>query len=177
MDKLDRVLGYITSTPDQDTIAEFDNKIPRACIDASHGIHEKDCESPSETSLVLRTSGLSSITSVTQAIVTKSSTTTELDALSDVASEVICLCNLSIDQGYSTSSATVHQDYNSTVSLVKNGGSCSNRSRHIDIRHSLMTEQVADDSITVVQYPTEVIQPVTGLQLVLERQGLTNWFD
>jgi hypothetical protein len=184
MDKLARVIGYIRATPDRGIIIEFGkDPVARAWIDASYGIHERDGKSHTGGSIVFGTGGPMYVTSVKQSIVTKSSTEAELVAFSDVASEVICLRNFAIGQGYSTSPAIIYQDNNSTMALVDNGASCSKRSRHIDIRHFWMAEKVADGSITVVRCPTEVMwvnfltKPVNGQQLSFERQGLTNWFD
>jgi hypothetical protein len=67
------------------------------------------------------------------------------------------------------------------MSLVDNGGPCSKRSRHIDIRHFWMAEKIADKSMTVVRCPTTIMwanvltKPTQGVQFVTEVTGLTNW--
>jgi hypothetical protein len=69
------------------------------------------------------------------------------------------------------------------MSLVANGGSCSKRSRHIDIRYFWMAEKVSDGSIEVIHCPTAdmwanfLTKPIGGAQLAYERQGLTNWHN
>lgn len=184
MEKLHRVLGYIRATPNRGTVVEFGTApIVRAYIDASYGVHDRDGKSHTGASVVFGKGGPLYVTSVKQAIVTKSSTEAELVAFSDVASEVICLRNFSIGQGYSTAPAIIYQDNDSTMALIANGVPCSKRSRHIDIRNFWMAEKVQDGSITVVRCPTEIMwanfltKPVTGSQFVVERQGLTNWFE
>ena len=65
--------------------------------------------------------------------------------------------------------------------LIDNGGPCSKRSRHIDLRHFWMQEKITDGSIVVEHCPTEVMwanmltKPVQGAQFIEEREGLTNW--
>jgi hypothetical protein len=182
--KLYHVLGYVLGTIERGIIIEFgDNPRPRAWIDASYGIHERDGKSHTGASIVFGTGGPLYVTSTKQSIVTKSSTEAELIAFSDVASEVISLRNFAIDQGYPTTPAVIYQDNMSTMSLVANGGSCSKRSRHIDIRYFWMAAKVADGSIEVIHCPTAnmwanfLTKPIGGAQLVFERQGLTNWHN
>jgi hypothetical protein len=179
--KLHRVLGYLRATPDRGIAIEFgDDPRVHSYIDASYAIHQRDGKSHTGAALMFGKGPLY-VTSVKQAIVAKSSTEAELIAFSDVASEVVCLRNFSIDQGYSSAPAVVYQDNNSTMSLVDNGGPCSKRSRHIDIRHFWMAEKIADKSMTVVRCPTTIMwanvltKPTQGVQFVTEVTGLTNW--
>jgi hypothetical protein len=182
LDKLHRVLGYLRATPDRAIAIEFgDDPQVRSYIDASYAIHQRDGKSHTGGALMFGTGGPLHVTSVKQAIVAKSSTEAELIAVSDVASEVICLRNFSIDQGYSPAPAIIYQDNNSTMAQIDHGGPCSKRSRHIDIRHFWMSEKVADNSITVVRCPTATMwanvltKPTQGTQFVTEVTGLTNW--
>ena len=102
-------------------------------------------------------------------------------AFSDVASEALCLRNYVIAQGHSKKPAVIYQDNNSTMTLIDNGGPCSKRSKHIDIRYFWVSEKVADGSINVVRCPTETMwanlmtKAVMGIQFIAERAGLTNW--
>jgi hypothetical protein len=74
-----------------------------------------------------------------------------------------------------------YQDNNSTMTLIANGGPCSKRSRHIDIRYFWTAGKIADGTIEVVRCPTEIMwanmftKPLMGAQFVVERKGLTNW--
>jgi hypothetical protein len=182
LEKLHRVLGYLRATPDRAIAIEFGDKPGvRSYIDASYAIHNRDGKSHSGGALIFGKGGPLHVTSVKQTIVAKSSTEAELIAFSDIASEVICLRNFSIEQGYEAQPAIIYQDNNSTMSLIDNGGPCSKRSRHIDIRHFWMTEKIQDNTITVVRCPTEIMwanvltKPCQGAQFVTEVTGLTNW--
>ena len=77
-----------------------------------------------------------------QKIVTKSSTEAELVALSDTASQAIHLRNFVIAQGYDFGPAIIYQDNLSCMALMKKGGPCSDRSRHVNIRHFWPKERV-----------------------------------
>ena len=182
MDKLHRTIGYIRGTPERGIVIEFGDK-PRLrnYIDAAYGIHDRDGKSHTGGSIVFGKGGPLYVTSVKQAIVTKSSTESELVAFSDVTSEVVCMRNFAIGQGYPAEPAIVYQDNISTMHLIDKGGPCSKRSRHIEIRHFWMQEKIADGSIVVERCPTEVMwanmltKPVQGAQFIVEREGLTNW--
>jgi hypothetical protein len=180
--KLYRVLGYIAETPDQGITVEFgDNPRVRAWVDAAYGLHDSDGKSHTGASLVFGNGGPLYQTSVKQNIVSKSSTEAELVAFSDVASEVLSLRNFSIGQGYPPTPAVIYQDNNSTMTLIANGGPCSKRSKHIEIRHFWMTEQIDAGRVIVERCPTEVMwanlltKPLQGSQFIIEREGLSNW--
>jgi hypothetical protein len=157
---------------------KFATDHPRSIsIDASYVIHDRDKKSHSSCSIVLGTDGPLYTTSVKQSIVTKPSTEAELVAFPATTSAVITLRHLPIGQGYPAVPTTVYQDNISTTSLIDNGGPCSKRSRHIDIRH---LEKITDISIQVVRCPAEIMwanfltKPVQCAQLIIERQ-LINW--
>jgi hypothetical protein len=180
--KLHRVIGHLRATPERGIVIQFGSD-PRAqgYIDASYAIHQRDGKSHTGASLIFGKGGPLYVTSVKQTIVTKSSTEAELVAFSDVASEVIALRHFSIGQGYSDAPAIIHQDNLSTMALVTNGGPCSKRSRHVDIRRFWMAERVSEGVLKVVKCPTAVMwanlltKPVVGKQFIDERNGLTNW--
>ena len=182
LDKLERVTGYITATPDRGTCIEFGpDPMPRLWADAAYSIHEKDKKSHTGASLVFGKGGPLYVTSVKQSIVTKSSTEAELVAFSDVGSEAISLHNFSIAQGYPDVPAIMYQDNNSAMALIEKGGPCSKRSRHIDIRYFWLKERIDEGVVRVERCPTEIMwanlltKPLAGNQFITERQGLTNW--
>jgi hypothetical protein len=180
--KLHKVLAYIRSTPDRGITIEFgENPRTNAHIDASYAVHLKDGRSHTGGSITFGVGGPLYVTSVKQAIVTKSSTEAELIAFSDVCSEVIAINNFAIAQGYPSQPAMVYQDNMSAMALVDKGGPCSKRSRHIDIRDFWMTEQIAKGTIIMEHCPTAqmwanlLTKPLQGAQFVYERHHLTNW--
>jgi hypothetical protein len=59
-----------------------------------------------------------------------------------------------IEQGYKIGPATVHRDNRSTMALVKNERSKSERTRHIAIRYFFMADRVASGEISVDYMPT-----------------------
>ena len=101
--------------------------------------------------------------------------------MSDIASGVISLRNYAIAQGQPSLPAVIYQDNNASMSLIDNGGPCSKRSRHIDIRFFWVSDKVRDGNITIVRRPTATMwanvltKPVQGDQFDRERDGLTNW--
>jgi len=182
MNKLDRVIGYMRGTPDRGIVIDFGtNPQTQAYIDASWAPHKRDRKSHSGGFIIVGNGGPLYVTSTKQHIVTKSSTEAELVAVSDIASEVISVNHFGIAQGLPAQPAVIYQDNNSTMSLIANGGPCSKRSRHIDIRHFWMTERVQQGDFTIVRCPTEVMwaniltKPLNGAQFAIERRGLTNW--
>jgi hypothetical protein len=182
MAKLDRVIGYLMGTPDRGIVIEFGtDPTAKAYIDASYAIHKRDCKSHTGASIIFGKGGPIYVTSVKQPITAKSSTEAELIAFSDVSSELISARNFAIAQGYPPTAAVAYQDNESTMKLVDNGGPCSKRTKHIEIRHFWMSEQIAKGVITVEHCPTQVMwanlltKPLQGQQFVSERKGLTNW--
>jgi hypothetical protein len=181
-DKLLRVLSYLRSTPDRGTVIEFgESPRTRSYIDAAYAIHGRDGKSHTGGVLMFGKGGPLHVTSVKQSVVAKSSTEAELIAFSDVGSEVVCLRNFSIDQGYPPAPAIIYQDNNSAMALAINGAPCSKRSRHIEIRHFWMKEKIDDGSFEITRCPTAemwanvLTKPCFGTQLAKEIHGITNW--
>jgi hypothetical protein len=113
--------------------------------------------------------------------VTKSSTEAELVALSDTASQAIHLRNFVIAQGYEIGPAIIYQDNLSCMALMKKGGPCSDRSRHINIRHFWVKERIDGHEVivqhlgTIDMFANLLTKPVQGSQFIRERHALTNW--
>ena len=75
----------------------------------------------------------------------------------------------------------LYQDNLSCMALMKRGGPCSERSRHINIRHFWLKERVDDGEVIIEHLSTQkmfaniLTKPVQGQQFIDERRGLTNW--
>jgi hypothetical protein len=75
----------------------------------------------------------------------------------------------------------MYQDNMSCLALIKRGGPCSERSRHISIRRFWLKERADNTELVVEHKPTEemfvnaLTKPVQGRQFLAERQGLINW--
>jgi hypothetical protein len=153
-----------------------------AYIDAADEIHRASGKSHSGCAIVLGLSGPVHVKSTKQKIVTKSSTESELVALSDYASQAIWTRNFVTAQGYDVGPAVLHQDNMSCMALMKRGGPASARSRHINIRYFWVKERVDGKEAVVRHLRTEkmfvnvMTKPTQGQQFVQERDMLTGWY-
>ena len=153
----------------------------RAFIDAAYGVHTSSGRSHTGCAIVVGSAGPVYVKSNKQKIVTKSSTEAELVALSDTASQAIHLRNFVIAQGYDLGPVVIYQDNLSCMALMKKGGPCSDRSRHINIRHFWLKERVDGKEVTIQHLGTAemfsnaLTKPVQDAQFIRERHGLTNW--
>ena len=132
-EKLVWTVQYIRGTQHMGITFEVDKPIHViAYIDASYGIHP---DKKSHTGSVI-TLGKGAIYSKsgTQRLNTKSSTEAELVALSDSANQVLWTRNFLERQGHPQPPALIYQDNMSTIQLIENGRSNSERTRHIDVR-------------------------------------------
>jgi tagatose-1,6-bisphosphate aldolase non-catalytic subunit AgaZ/GatZ len=151
----------------------------KAFIDASYGVH-KDCKSHSGLCITLG-SGPIMTKSTKQKIVTKSSTEAELVAESDFASEAMASRDFLAAQGELTDAAVIFQDNMSTIAMIDNGYSKSDRSRHINIRYFWTKERVDMGELSIVYLPTDemiadiLTKPLQGDKFIKLRSLLLNW--
>jgi hypothetical protein len=83
----------------------------------------------------------------------------EVLALYDSIPYVIWLRDLLSELGYAQGSPTViEQDNKSALPIYEKGWSKSDRTRHISIKYSYITEQISDGVIKPVYVPTEEIR-------------------
>ena len=151
-----------------------------AFIDASYGVHS---DMKSHTGCVIGIGGGPVYAkSSGQKLNTKSSTEAELVALSDSTSQVIWTRNFLEEQGYNMGPAVVYQDNMSTIALVKNGKSNSDRTRHIAIRFFFVSDRVLNKEISVEYMPTGdmladiLTKPLQGALFIKLRDKLLNWY-
>ena len=149
-------------------------------MDASYGVHE---DMKSHTGCVIGIGrGPVYIRSTGQKLNTKSSTEAELVALSDSTSQIIWTRNFLEEQGFTMGPATVYQDNMSTIALVKNGKSNSDRTRHIAIRFFFISDRITSKEINVEYMPTGemladiLTKPLQGALFVKLRDKLLNWY-
>ena len=71
--------------------------------------------------------------------------------LSDSSNQVLWVRQFLIDQGYEIRPAIVYQDNKSTIQLIKNGRSNSERTRHIDIRYFYLSDRIKENEI-IIEY-------------------------
>jgi hypothetical protein len=182
MKKLVRVIAYIRGTRDMGiTLRVGASMSVEAYIDAAYGVHTKSGKSHTGCAIVIGDAGTVYVKSGKQKIVTKSSTEAELVGLSDSAAQAIHVRNFVLEQGYEAGPVVIHQDNLSCMALMKRGGPCSDRSRHISIRHFWLKDRVDGKEVVIRHLGTKemfanaLTKPVQGAQFKLERQGLTNW--
>jgi hypothetical protein len=183
MGKLNRVLGYLYGCPHRGIVLDVGEGGPnvKTYIDAAYGVHTTSGKSHTGSVIVIGNYGPVHVRSGKQQLVTKSSTEAELVGLSDAATQAIHVRNFIEAQGYSTDPLTIYQDNMSCMALIKRGGPCSARSRHIGIRRFWLKERVDGGEVVIQHMPTEdmianlLTKPVQGRQFLKERQGLTNW--
>jgi hypothetical protein len=177
--KLHRVLKYLSSCPELGI--NLESSAPssiKAYIDASYGVH---ADGKSHSALVSSLGyGPIATSSSKQKIVTKSSTESELVALSDCASPVLAHQAFLEAQGEPHAPAVIFQDNQSTMALVSNGSSKSDRTRHIAIRYFWTKERVDSKDLVITYLPTDLMvadiltKPLQGAKFVELRAKLMN---
>ena len=149
-EKLTRGIQYVRDTQTLGVTLEIQDPIQViAYVDASYGVH-KDKKSHTGCCITLG-KGTISAKSATQKLNTKSSTEAELVALSDAANQILFIRNFLISQGYPLGPAIIYQDNLSTIRLIKNGRSNSERTRHADIRFSFLHDRLESGDV-ILQY-------------------------
>ena len=181
MVKLGRVIKYIRHTRDKGIILEGSKLLQvEAFVDASHGIHE---DFRGHTGSTIRI-GFGPIYSKSsgQKINTKSSAESELVGLSDSTGQVVWTRNFLMSQGYELGPATIYQDNQSTMALIKNGKSSNERTRHIAIRFFFVADRVNSNEIKLEYMETEsmladiLTKPLQGELFRKLRDRLLNWY-
>jgi hypothetical protein len=155
--KLHRVIRYLRSTSDLGLKLECNlsnlEVYLQAYIDASYAIHE---DAKSHTgSIITLGKGSFYARSKKQGINTISSTESELVGLTEGLGNVIWCRNWLIAQRYTSQPATVYQDNQSTIKMVENGETTSNRTRHIATRYFFAHDRVKTGEIQLKYKPTE----------------------
>jgi hypothetical protein len=182
MNKLERVIKYLRHTRDKGIVLEPGKQIfVEAFVDASHGVHD---DYRGHTGATIRI-GLGPVysKSSSQKINTKSSAESELVGLSDSTGQVVWTRNFLIEQGYKVEPAVIYQDNQSTMALIKNGKSNSDRTRHIAIRFFFVTDRINSNEIKLEYMETEemladiLTKPLQGEVFRKLRDRLLNWYD
>ena len=177
--KLCKLIKYLRSTKQLGIVLDGNKQIMiLAYIDASHAIHD-DCKS--HTGVVISMGkGPIYIKSTSQKINTRSSTESELVALSDSITQVIWARNFLLQQGYKIQPGKVYQDNKSTMALVKNGKSNSERTKHIAARFYFVKDRVEAGDIQIEYMSTEnmiadiMTKPLNGAAFERMRNLLLN---
>jgi hypothetical protein len=86
--------------------------------------------------------------------VTKSSTESELVAVSDALPQILWTKQFLESQGYQPGPVRLYQDNQSTMAMIEKGRSTSSRTRHIAIRYFFVSDRVNSGEVEVVYLPT-----------------------
>jgi hypothetical protein len=117
-----------------------------------------------------------------QKLNTKSSTEAELVGLSDGSGQVLWTCNFLAGQGYDVQPAVIFQDNKSTIQLINNGQSNSERTRHIALRFFFVADKVRSKEIRLEYLSTDAMladflsKPLQGKKFIQFRNQLLNWY-
>jgi hypothetical protein len=180
--KLKRLIRYLRGSRDKGICFEGSKQIQvYAYVDSSYGVHT---DLKSHTGVVIGIGkGPVYAKSSGQKLNTKSSTEAELVGLSDSTPQVIWARAFLEEQGYAVGAAKVYQDNMSTIALVKNGKSNSNRTRHIAVRFFFVADRVKSKEINIEYMPTGemladiLTKPLQGALFKKLRNQLLNWPD
>ena len=174
--KLRRVFSYIRGTKKHCLIFLAGSELELLTyIDASYAVHA-DFKSRSGM-FIFFCGGVICAMSKKQKLIVKSSTEAELVTLSDGSTFVLWLRNLIIAQGYNMGPSVVFQDNQSVLAMLRDGGSNSLRSWHINIRFFFVRDYVHEGHLLLKFLPTEEMladintKPVVGTSFrrVVER--------
>ena len=180
--KLDRVLKYFNGTKGLGIFLGLstENDLRVICYaDASHGTHYNG---KSHTGIVI-SHGRGSILakSMKQKIVCRSSTESELVALSDATSLAAYELQLMESLGLGIKKAHLYQDNTSTIRIAMNGKSCSDRTKHIKLRYFFIKQYIDSGEFDVTHCPTEMMvadiltKPLQGKQFKTLRDKLLGY--
>ena len=146
--KLERVIGYLKRTKNMGLRL---NSLEDLCIygyvDASFAVHS-DYKSQSGVFITCGRGALY-VKSTVQKLNTKSSSESELVAVSDGAGQILWTRDFLIFQGYELGPAIVYQDNMSTISLIKRGNPASEKTRHINIRYFFIKDRVDSGELKI----------------------------
>ena len=177
--KLIRILQYVnhtrelglTLTPDEDlTIYAY--------CDASHGVH-KDFKGHTGATISIGKGGVINKSSK-QRLTSKSSTESEIIAVSEVLSPLLQFREFLLEQGYKVAPARLLQDNRSTIKLFEKGRPCSESTRHIGIRFFFAKDKVDSQEIVIEYCSTDdmladiLTKPLVGSNFLKHRHNLLN---
>lgn len=152
--KLNRILKYLHGTKNLPlTFTKSNNSNLQIYADASHAIHS---DSKGHSGLVIKyNDNLILFKSRKQKINTMSSTESELVCISDSISYIHNILNLFNELKINLVNKTIYQDNMSTIKMIENEKSTSQRTKHINNRYFLVKERIKNYKIQIKYLETE----------------------
>ena len=154
-DKLIRLLKFCNGTRDDVLILSADDlRVIKWYIDVSFAVHP-DFKSHTGGSMTFGRGAVQSL-SRKQKLNTRSSTDSEVVGFDDGATMILWTKLFMEAQGYKIERNIVYQDNKSAILLEKNGKrSSGKRTRAMNIRYFLLTDQIAKGNLEVEYCPTD----------------------
>ena len=156
VNKLDRLMGYIQHTKHCELKFNIDPSATRliAYIDASFCVHH---DGKSHSGMILQFCGATIMAKSTkQSLVSKSSTESELIALSDYCTVVMEVHDCLSEMKLTTNVPIIFQDNESVLKFISNGN-FSHRTRHLKARSSFVTELISNKRMDVEKLDTTLM--------------------
>lgn len=151
--KLNRVFSYLNATKKYRICFRSEFLKMSTYIDASFAVHE-DMKSRSGVVIMIG-GGVICAISKKQKLVTKSSTEAELVALSDGSTYLIWFRQLLEKQGYNLETSVIFQDNKSVMEMLKENGTNSLRTRHINIRYYFIRDRIKSNELKLEYLNTQ----------------------
>jgi hypothetical protein len=182
LNKLSRVLKYLSKTTDQKFTLRPDNiEDLTVYADASYGTHNNH---KSHTGFLIKLGTQNAISapihfrSSKQKLTATSSTEAEIIALAEAVKSTIWIRNLLIELGYKIRPTRVLQDNKSTITVSNNGKFNSKKTKHIGVRYQFIKDEI-DNSTVILDYcPTKLMvadaltKPLQGEQFNFTKNQL-----
>jgi hypothetical protein len=150
-EKLQRLLKWFNLTRNDKLRLEMNRSDVQQVIvsvDASHAVHKNNMRGHTGYAISLG-KGTILAGSMKQKINTRSSTESELVAVSDALCNVMFVDNLLRGQHLIVSPVVLLQDKQSTVYMMRNGKGSSSLTRHIDIRYFWITDLLRAERVVL----------------------------
>jgi hypothetical protein len=165
--KLNRVVSYLINTKERKIKLKRGNEVSfTAFIDASFGSHE---DGRSRSGVVIFMAGAAiAAWSSKQKMVAKSSTESEILALSDGLTEILWMRYFLKDLGYNLPATVVYQDNKSVLTIMKEGRRSHQRTKHLNVRYFLIIEKQENKEVELRYCPSEemyadlMTKPISG---------------
>jgi hypothetical protein len=177
--KLKRAFKYLNGTKNLALrLIQDQSNTVHAYIDASYGVHS---DYRSHTGMLITLgAGVVDARSIKQKLNTKSSTEAELVGLSDMCGKAIWHREFLAGQGLNPPPARIYQDNQSTMAMINNGASTSDRTRHVAIRYYWVKDRIDKKEVEVVYCPTHemvadlLTKPLVGEAFIRLRNAMLN---